>query len=455
MTSRKLKALTIALAMVAGLIAGMPAQAGHNDDDHSPNFKQLAQVEMKAGDDLLAQGSDLAFKNDLVIAGSFEGLGIFKILPRAPYLKQLSFFYCPGGQGDVTVSGNHVFFSVDSPLTGPKCDEGDTTAASPAAYATDTHWEGVRIFDISNPRRPSYVKGVKTACGSHTNVLLPGKSKSYIYVSSYPLTGQGVNCNYATHRKVQIIEFPTKNPAQAKLLDETFDATPSIGCHDITTFPDRKLMAGACVAHSLIWSIKDPKNPELLATIRNENMQIHHSTAMTWDGKVLVLGDEYSGAAGVGGCTGDENSTIGAAWFYDISDPSSPQLLGHHSLPRVPEPAPGEAGRLMCTNHNFNVIPLKSSNKYLLAVSYYMGGISVVDFTDPSDPTEVGHYVMHREVSQDTWAAYWYNGRIYTNDYRSKLGVGAYEFKGTSTLKDTRFFKGVVNPQVQFESNFR
>lgn len=111
--------------------------------------------------------------------------------------------------------------------------------------------------------------------------------------------------------------------------------------------------------------------------------------------------------------------------------------------------------RFMCTNHNFNVIPLKNAKKYLLAVSYYMGGIAVVDFSDPGDPTEIGHYVLGRDVSQDTWASYWYNGRIYTNDFRSRLGVGVYEFKGTTHPKTTRFFKGEMNPQVQFQGNFR
>jgi hypothetical protein len=177
---------------------------------------------------------------------------------------------------------------------------------------------------------------------------------------------------------------------------------------------------------------------------------------MTWDGKYLILGDEYAGAAGGGGCTGNEDSNVGAAWFYDISDPSAPENVGHHSLPRVPQPkSPVEAERFRCTNHNFNVIPLKDPKKYLLAVSYYMGGIAVVDFSDPSDPTEVAHYVVNDQVSQDTWASYWYNGRIYTNDYLSELGVGVYEFKGTTSPRDTYFFRGEMNPQVQFDGNLR
>lgn len=453
MRSRPIAIVLTAFLLVAAVAAG--ASAGHSDDDHSDNFVQKALKPIKVDKGVFAQGSDLAFKGNLLYAGSFEGLGVFKLLKDKPYIKQLGFAQCPGGQGDVTVFGNYVFFSVDSTLVGPKCTVEDTTAADPATVAAGEHWEGLRIFDVSDPTRPRWVKSILTDCGSHTNTLLPGDTKSYIYIESYPISGQNPNCNAGSHRKIQIVEFPNSDPTKAKLLDETIDVTPAPGCHDITTFPDRNLMVGACVDQSMIWNIEDPVAPELLATIQNPDIQIHHSTAMTWDGNILILGDEYSGATGVGGCNGDEESTIGAAWFYDVSDPANPTLQGNHALPRIPPVNdPSEASRFMCTNHNFNVIPVRS-NKYLLAVSYYMGGIAIVDFTDPTDPTEVAYYVTRRGVSQDTWSSYWYNGRIYTNDYRSRLGIGVYQFKGTTNQEKTRYFRGVMNPQVQFDGNLR
>ena len=461
MRSRKLKALTVAVAMVVGLLAGIPAQAGHNEDDHTKNFKQLTQVPIKAAKDLNAQGSDLAFKDDLLIAGSYQGVGIFKILNKAPYLKQVGFMNCNGGQGDVSVMGDYVVMSVDSSLTGPTCSQEDTAAASPATYGTGGAWEGIRIIDISNPQRPQYVTSVDMPCGSHTNTLLPGKKKTYAYIESYPLSGQGSDCNYASHRKVQIVEIPNDNPKKAKLLDETIDVTPNIGCHDITTFPERKLMFGACVTQSIVWSIKNPTQPEELARITNPNIQIHHSTAMTWDGKVLILGDETAGAV-AGGGWGSSDSTAGAAWFYDVSDPENPTELGHHSYPRTPPITAGTTGeqRDRWTNHNFNVIPMKNPKKYLLAVSYYLGGIAVVDFSDPANPEEIGYYIDFTEGEPpETWSSYWYNGRIYTNDYLTQTGVGAYEFKGTTSPNTTRFFgkgplnpDGEVNPQVQIWS---
>jgi hypothetical protein len=453
--------MAVVAALALGLI-GAPVHAEHNEDDHSPNIVQKARKAIKLDKDVFAQGSDLAFKGNLMFAGSYQGPSVWKITKKKPFLKQISIFPCIGGQGDVTIFGDHLFVSVDSARVGPTCSPEDTAAASNDQHVAGEAWEGLHILDVSDPKRIKEVGNVDIPCGSHTNTMLPGETKSYIYIESYPLGAPGADCSAATHRKVQIVEFPNDDPAKAKLLDATIDVSPSIGCHEMTTFPEKGLMFGACITQSMIWDIsKDPTAPELLATIENPDIQIHHSTAATWDGKYLVLGDEYAGAAGGGGCTGDEDSTVGAAWIYDITDPAAPELVGHHSLPRLPDPPDDEreAQNFRCTNHLFNVIPMKDPNKYIMANSYYMGGIAVIDFSDPTDPTEIAHYVHKPNgVQPDTWAAYWYNGRIYTNDHTSLLGVGSYQFKGAGR-KQAHYFgdtplnpDGEFNPQVQIQS---
>ena len=61
--------------------------------------------------------------------------------------------------------------------------------------------------------------------------------------------------------------------------------------------------------------------------------------------------------------------------------------------------------------HNFNTLPITGRN--VLVSSAYAAGTTVVDFTDPARPLEVGHHDPH---GANTWSAYWYNGHIYTND---------------------------------------
>jgi hypothetical protein len=63
-----------------------------------------------------------------------------------------------------------VVISVDSPMADDSCD---APAASPVQYATDTHWEGLRIVDVSDPRAPEQVATVKTDCGAHTHTQIP------------------------------------------------------------------------------------------------------------------------------------------------------------------------------------------------------------------------------------------------------------------------------------------
>ena len=50
---------------------------------------------------------------------------------------------------------------------------------------TRLSWEGIKIFDVSDPTSPKYIKSVETKCGSHTHTVVPGDDADYLYVSSY------------------------------------------------------------------------------------------------------------------------------------------------------------------------------------------------------------------------------------------------------------------------------
>ena len=97
------------------------------------------------------------------------------------------------------------------------------------------------------------------------------------------------------------------------------------------------------------------------------------------------------------------------------------------------------------------MIPLRNKNKYVLVVSYYKGGIAVVDFTDPSNTEEVAYYVIDpSEVSQDTWSSYWYNGRIYANNYEAgaqSRGIDVFQLK--HPLRKRAIDLPYLNPQTQ------
>jgi hypothetical protein len=104
-----------------------------------------------------------------------------------------------------------------------------------------------------------------------------------------------VSCTYASHRKISVVEVPLQRPTEARVIS-TPDVSPAMGCHDITVFLPRQL-AAACITESQIWDVSEPEDPVIVSRIHNPAMQIHHSSALSWDGDVLVLGDEMGGAA--------------------------------------------------------------------------------------------------------------------------------------------------------------
>lgn len=60
--------------------------------------------------------------------------------------------------------------------------------------------------------------------------------------------------------------------------------------------------------------------------------------------------------------------------------------------------------------------------------AWYQGGVSVWDFTDSANPTEIGYW--ERGPLSDTqlilggsWSAYYYNGHIYSSDIQKGLDV--------------------------------
>ncbi|HVF51973.1 MAG TPA: hypothetical protein VNC78_00020 [Actinomycetota bacterium] len=433
----------VGVAMAALLLA-VPAWAGPSqgpDDLHSDNIKELARSTIRTAEGNNAAGSDMAFQKDLLVAGSYQGTGFFKILKGAPYIKQIGFHPCPGSQGDVSVYKDLVFVSLNGPQSEGSC-------LDPGGHLSDGK-AGVRILDISKPAAPVQVGFVETDCGSHTHVINPIGDTVYVYVMSYPLGVPSDTCNPVSHRKVSIIEVPVGAPQDAAVTG-FLDVSPEIGCHDVTIFPGGEYAAAACIGESQIWDMSDPAMPSIVSRIVNPLISIHHGTGVTWDGKYLAIADEFAGSV-TGECLGHQRSPMGALWFYDISDPTLPVLAGYYNSPRRGDPqSADEVQYIACTSHNFNILPTKEEGRYLAAVAYRAAGMSIVDFSDPMNPVELAYYHQLDEgLIPDLWAAYWYNGRVYTNDNGANRGLSVYELGGTTSPADMWFFKDRMNPQVQ------
>src|SRR5262249_54230105 len=127
-----------------------------------------------------ATHSDLAFSGSLVIMGNYNGFEIYDITnPSKPVLMQT--YLCPASQNDVAVYRNLLFMSSEA--TNSRSDCGFEGVPEPVSKL---RVRGIRVFDISDVRRPKLVTTVQTCRGSHTHTVVPKQGDDrdvFIYVS--------------------------------------------------------------------------------------------------------------------------------------------------------------------------------------------------------------------------------------------------------------------------------
>lgn len=457
------RVLVVGLVAVSAALVATPASAHDPEefgdhvasgpagpDQHSQNMKLLANVGKAAG---TTTQSDLAFWGKHAFAGNYQGFRVLDVSdPEAPAV--VTDFRCNGAQGDVSVYRGLLFQSVDAPQNNSSCTSTGTgvTAATPGMF------EGVRIFDISNPAAPVHLRSVSTDCGSHTNTLVPSPETGevFVYVSSYPLVraSLGPNCRRAEdgggHGKISIIRVPLAAPASATVGEYRLDAGTETavyplqgttfsftGCHDISVFTGIDRAAGACLSEGQMWDISNPAAPKFLWRYDNPAVQpskidLFHSATFSWDGSLVAFGDE-SGGGGASRCL-DPNDDQGRIWFVNAT---TGEERGSYKVPRV---IPGT-----CTMHNFNFLPIKGRN--VLVSSAYTAGTTVVDVdrllagATPAK-AEVGFY---QPSGGNTWSSYWYNGFVYANDINRGVDIFLLSDRARAGARKLPY----LNPQTQ------
>jgi hypothetical protein len=105
--------------------------------------------------------SDLAFNGDLVYAGNYSG---FRILDAStPQPTTLVDFACNGPQNDVSFhrmgGKTFLFQSIDTAQTAEDC----SSFNAPIVNGGRVGYEGVRVFDVTNPAQPRFIDMIQTA----------------------------------------------------------------------------------------------------------------------------------------------------------------------------------------------------------------------------------------------------------------------------------------------------
>jgi hypothetical protein len=349
--ARRSRALFL-LAAFGTLALPMVATADHgNADDASRNMFHVANLppaqvhrDCDRDDTVVGQcfNSDLAFYEGrrlrggfkhILAQGNYEGLRLVDIRdPENPV--EISAVECRTNQGDVSFyEARHrllLIQSIEEQVSSPDCSTAreqpivpgtNPATGVPGDFRQKGH-EGLRIFDVTDPRAPSHIATVRTACGSHTHTTIADEEndRAIVYVSSYPNSNRVTrredlgtlpeqpNC-LPDHNKISIVEIPDRNPEAARVLKEQpldqdtvqynglgNGGSPVRGCHDITVFAGGRgddddddddgrrfagardddddddddddsgrrptmVAAGACLSEGQLWDVSDPANP--------------------------------------------------------------------------------------------------------------------------------------------------------------------------------------------------
>jgi hypothetical protein len=398
----------------------------------SANIKQVANLPKQAPFDTLnAYNTDWAFQGKYAYGGNYNGFTIYDISrPKKPTVAAV--VLCPGSQNDVSVYGDLLFLGTDSQRTNDSCDNAGSTTAVPG-----DRWEGIKIFDISNPLTPQYLKSVKTTCGSHTQTLIPGKSGDrsvYLYVQSYNTSSADQPNCALPHDQISIVKVPLRDATTASVVatpvlfpDGGYPGEPghtaTSGCHDITAYPDKDIAAGACMGDGVLFDISNRIAPRVITTVRDTvNFAFWHSATFNNAGNKVVFTDELGGG-GAATCNATIGPNRGADAIYEIVGRGDKRKLEFRSYFKIPRENTANEN---CVAHNGSLIPV--DGKDIMVQAWYQGGISVWDFTNARKPKEIAYW--ERGPLSDTqlvlggsWSAYWYNGFIYSSDIQKGLDV--------------------------------
>ena len=183
-------------------------------------------------------------------------------------------------------------------------------------------------------------------------------------------------------------------------------------------FPELGIAGGACSGNGILFDISDPLNPQRMDAVVDSGFAYWHSATFNNDGTKVLFTDEWGGG-GMPRCRAFDPLDWGADAIYDIVD-GQLQFRSHFKMP-----AP-QTENENCVAHNGSVIPIPGRDIFVQA--WYQGGISVLDFTDSSNPVEIAYFDRgpideEHMIVGGYWSAYWYQGKIYGTEIVRGLDV--------------------------------
>lgn len=272
--------------------------------------------------------------------------------------------------------------------------DGDTLVAVGPANPTQVEvFEGVAVFDVSDPSDPRLAASHETGHPIH-NAYLDGDT---LY-----LTGTGVE-----HSPVVVVDLAGDEPAEvgrwSRVDHDEGWADVRNSNHDLYVHDDTLYVAHWDAGTWLV-DVSDPANPEYVNHFGHyslEDLQAlddrsaafevpgnAHYVAVNDDASLLACGAEAWDV------NGDGEGGPGGVALWDITDPQDAEQLTTIEAPPTPDPS---YGGTWTTSHNFD---FRGDRLY---TSWYQGGVKIHDVSDPSEPEEVAWW--RQPESTQFWTA--------------------------------------------------
>ena len=441
------------------------------------NMRMVSTTPPK-GRTLGATHSDLAFSGNLVIQGNYNGFDIYDISnPSKPVLLQT--YLCPASQNDVSVYRNLLFMSSEA--TNSRTDCGFDGVPEPVSKL---RVRGIRVFDISDVKRPKLVTTVQTCRGSHTHTVVTKQGDDgdvYIYVSGTAAVRSadevpgcadgGIDDPNTARFRLEVIKVPLRTPDRAAIVSsprifQGLPVPPTNVERAAQDQRDREAAAAAAAARGERGrggaaggaggqgrgNQGPPTGPNqchditvypeiglaggacaglgLLLDIRDPEHPVRLDAAadanMSFWHSATFNNDGtkllFSDEWGGGGQPRCR-ATDKKEWGADALFTIENSKLTFHSYYKLPAPQTPQEN---CVAHNGSLIPIPGRD--VMVQAWYQGGVSVFDWTDIDHPQEIAYYDRGpidatRMVMGGSWSAYWYNGVIVSSEIARGLDV--------------------------------
>jgi hypothetical protein len=393
----------------------------------------------------------------------------------------ISSVVCPGGQGDVSIVGDLLLVSVQDTRARVDCGRQGVSED-----VSEERFRGLRIFDISNPVAPRQVGQVQTCRGSHTHSVVSSDENTIVVYNSGTSSIRdeeemaGCVAGFPGDEEtalfsIDVIEIPVANPAASRIVDSprvfADDETGRIAglwtggdhgegtqstrrtdqCHDITVFPSLNLAAGACSGNGILLDISDPRAPQRIDAVVDQGFAYWHSATFSNAGDKILFTDEWGGG-GRPRCRAQDPMDWGANAIYAIND-GQLEFEGYYKI------SSAQTEEENCVAHNGSIVPVPGRD--IFVQSWYQGGISVLDFTDPANAYEIAFF-DRGPIDPDVmvlggyWSSYWYDGRIYGTEI--VRGLDVFEMLPSDQLSENEIAAAALadqgdtfNPQQQLQ----